>query len=368
MKHTLLTLWLTTLFLFVSQTLWAADYDARINMIYYKFSGTNAIVTYGSTYNSYSGVVVIPESVIYNDVTYNVKSIGSSAFSGCTGLTSIVIPNSVTSIGSPAFSGCSSLESISLPFVGDVPHTSSDKYQYPFGYIFGTAEYTGGIATYQYYYGSRTSSTRSSIYIIPSSLKTVKITGSSHITYGAFSSCSGLTNIEIPNSVTSIDGHAFSGCSGLTSIKLPNSIKSIGSSAFQNCTGLTNIEIADGVTSMGDFVFYGCESLKCIKIPYGVKSLSIQTFDGCTSLKIIEIPNSVTSMSDEIFSYCPSLESLTLPYVGKIDQGYTLATFGSLFSKTRRLESDIEISQHYSNGLRRYYLPASLKTVKVTGK
>ena len=373
-----------------SQTLLLA-YDAEINGIYYNFSGTDATVTNASTDDSYCGDVVIHESVIYNDVTYNVTSIGSSAFSGCTGLTSIVIPNSVTSIGYDAFSGCtgltsfeipnsvtsigrsvfsgcSSLESISLPFVGDVPHTSSDKYQYPFGYIFGTSSYTGGEGTSQFYYGRSTSSTTSDTYYIPSSLKTVKITGSSYIPYGAFSSCSGLTNIEIPNSVTSIEGRAFSGCWRLTSIKLPNSIKSIGEAAFQNCTGLTNIEIADGVTSMGDFVFYGCESLKCIKIPYGVKSLSTQTFDGCTSLKIIEIPNSVTSMSDGIFSYCPSLESLTLPYVGKVDQGYTLATFGSLFSKTRRLESDIEISQHYSNGLRRYYLPASLKTVKVTGE
>ncbi len=160
-------------------------YGAQVDGIYYNFSGTNATVTYKTTsYNSYSGNVVIPASVTYNGTTYNVTSIGSRAFSGCTGLTSITIPSSVTSIGNEAFrgcagltsieipssvtsigesafqdctsltsieipcgvtnisggtfSGCSSLVSITLPFVGDKPHTATDTYQYPFGYIFGT--------------------------------------------------------------------------------------------------------------------------------------------------------------------------------------------------------------------------------------
>ena len=148
----------------------------------------------------------------------NVKIIPSYAFSGCTGLTSVTIPDSVTSIGPAAFGGCSSLESITIPFVGaKAGVTSSDTYQYPFGYIFGTSKYDGGVATTQYYYGNSTSSTTSTRYYIPSSLKSVTVTGG-NILYGAFRDCTGLTSVTIPDSVTSIGSCAFEGCTGLTRI------------------------------------------------------------------------------------------------------------------------------------------------------
>ena len=138
-----------------------------------------------------------------------VTRIGNYAFYGSTGLASIEIPSSVTGIGAGAFSGCSSLESITLPFVGDKPHTATDNYQYPFGYIFGTKSYVGGTATKQYYYGDSTSSTTSTTYSIPSSLKSVTITGSRYIPFSAFYGCTGLTSIGIPDSVTRIGDGAF---------------------------------------------------------------------------------------------------------------------------------------------------------------
>ena len=93
----------------------ASAYDAEIDGIYYNFSGTEATVTYrqyNAYHGSYSGNMVIPESVTYGDKTYSVTSIGGYAFSDCINLTSLTIPNSVTSIGRWAFRGCGGLQKV----------------------------------------------------------------------------------------------------------------------------------------------------------------------------------------------------------------------------------------------------------------
>ena len=288
----------------------------------------------------------------------NVTTIPSYAFRNCTGLTSIIIPNSVTSIGDSAFSGCSSLESITIPFVGaKAGVTSSDTYQYPFGYIFGTSSYTGGVATGQYYYGSSTSSTTDNDYYIPSSLKSVTVTNG-NILYGAFYGCRGLTSITIPNSVTSIGDYAFYECSSLTSVTIPDSVTSIGDHAFWYCTALTSVTIPDSVTSIGGEAFYDCNSLisvhisniakwcaisfgdyyanplrnvhnlyvngelvKDLIIPDNVTSICDWAFYCCTGLTSVTIPNSVTSIGDYAFQSCSGLTSVTI--------GNSVASIGS---------------------------------------
>ena len=241
----------------------------------------------------------IPEGVTYigSDTFYNcssltsinipegVTSIGWDAFYGCSGLTSITIPSSVTSIRGGAFSGCSSLQEITLPFVGEnVGATSSDKVQYPLGYIFGTSSYTGSTAIEQRYkYTSINGYLNTSYYYFPTSLKKVTITGG-NILYGAFYNCSSLTSITIPSSVTSIGEYAFYGCTGLTNITIPEDVTSIGSSAFYGCTGLTSITIPEGVTSIYSYTFKNCSRLKSITIPESVTSIGDSAFSGCTRL------------------------------------------------------------------------------------
>ena len=324
-----------------------------------------------------------------------VMSIDNEAFSGCTGLTIITIPDRVTSIGEGAFSGCSSLESITIPFVGaKAGVTSSDKNQYPLGYIFGTSSYTGGVETKQYYYGSSTSSTTSTTYYIPSSLKSVTVTGG-NILYGAFYNCSGLTSVTIGNSVTSIGRDAFLKCSGLTSVTIGTGVTSIGSYAFLNCAGLTSITIPNNVTNIGYDAFYNTAwynnqpdgLVYAGKVAYKYKgtmpentSLTLKegtlgiagdAFRGCSGLTSITIPDSVTSIDDSAFRGCSSLESITIPFVGKsttTTNGYE-QVFGYIFGYTSDSSNSGEYQYYdYGNSKRYYYyIPSSIKSVIITG-
>ena len=150
--------------------------------------------------------------------------------------------------------------------------------------------------------------------VIPATIEYNGVTNSvTSIGNVAFSSCSGLTSIEIPNSVTSIGSGAFEFCSGLTSIEIPNSVTSIGSSAFYGCSGLTSIVIPNSVTSIGGGAFRDCTGLTSIVIPNSVTSIGYEVFQGCSGLTNVEIGNSVTSIGSGAFQYCSGLTSVTIP-------------------------------------------------------
>ncbi len=190
-----------------------------------------------------------------------VTEIAGEAFSGCTALKTIVIPDSITNIGGAALSGCTSLESITVPFIGSV---KDDTDYTRFGYLFSGSNSNSGI---------------------PSTLRTVEITGGTFIGSYAFSGCGNLTNITIPEGVANICNNAFSGCIGLTGVSLGNSLKNIGEGAFNGCKNITELTIPEGVTSIGNSAFYGCSSLVSIDLPDSVANIGNNAFSDCSGIR-----------------------------------------------------------------------------------
>ena len=321
MKERIITFVLSILLSMMGYDVLAHDIEVANSdgvTIYYVWTNNNTelAVSYLGSYseeyvNEYTDNVVIPESVTINGTTYPVTSIGGSAFDGCSGLTSLTIPNSVTSIGDGAFGGCSGLTSVTIPksvtSIGD----------YAFVGCSGLTSVT-----------------------IPNSV--------TFIGGGAFAHCSGLTSVTIGNSVTSIGGGAsadgvFKGCDGLTSIMvesgntvydsrdncnaiimtasntliagckktiIPNSVSSIGDYAFDNNRGLTSVTIPNSVTSIGESAFAGCVGLTSVTIGNSVTSIGGGAFIGCRSLTSVTIPNSVTSIGHSAFFWCTDLKKV----------------------------------------------------------
>ncbi|MBO7457972.1 MAG: leucine-rich repeat domain-containing protein [Paludibacteraceae bacterium] len=324
-------------------TMFAWDYErVQIGDLYYNLDATSqtAEVTYQLEWseNNYKGLTTanIPASVEYNLVTYSVTSIGSSAFKSCSSLISVTIPNSVTSIGDQAFGWCNSLTSVTI---GNSVTSIKD---YAFSDCSGLTSVTIPNSVTSIGEGAFRNCSGLTSVIIPNSVTSIG--------EEAFRNCTGLTKVNItdiaawcniafsgsgsnpldcakhlyvndvevtdlviPNSVTSIGEWAFSGCTDLTSVTIPNSVKSIGEGAFSDCSGLTSVTIPNSVTSIGIGAFSGCSGLTSVTIPNSVTSIGEHAFSSCKGLTSVEIPNSVTSIGEYAFSYCRGLTSVTIP-------------------------------------------------------
>jgi hypothetical protein len=127
----------------------------------------------------------------------------------------------------------------------------------------------------------------------------------------AFSGCSSLESVTIPDGMTSTGIGAFMYCTNLTSVTIPDSVTSIGSNTFRGCSSLTSVTIPDSVTSIYGYAFYDCTSLTDITIPDSVTEIGSYAFAKCSSLTSITIPDGVTEIGFSAFRYCDNLTSVT---------------------------------------------------------
>ncbi len=212
--------------------------------------------------------------------------------------TSYFIPNSVTSIGDGAFFACNSLAEVVIP--NSVVYINGN----PFYAWLGKLECLSPSFVYENNIlfnkdKSRIISFRNqkqTSYVIPNSVTSIG--------EYAFFACNSLAEVVIPNSVTNIGDRAFSFCSSLAEVVIPNSVTSIGEYAFFACNSLAEVVIPNSVTNIGDHAFSGCSSLAEVVIPNNVTNIGDRAFSFCSSLAEVVIPNSVTSIGEGAFEYC----------------------------------------------------------------
>ncbi len=299
--------------LLVATTVVAHDFE--VDGIYYKITGSEVSVTYRGQYattyvGEYTDTVTIPESVTYNGTTYMVTSIDYSAFSGCTGLTSVTIPSTVTIINSYAFTKCSGLTRITVP---------RNVTSLGFAVFQDCSELTSvslpsSLTSVGYYlFENCTALTSVSM---PSSLTT--------LSNSMFKGCTSLSSITLPRNLTTIDESAFSGCTSLTSVTLPTSTATIGQSAFRGCTAMTSINLPNNITSIGQYAFNGCTALRSVSIPSSMTAIADYAFQGCSGMTSLTLPNTITSIGYNSFSGCKLLSTLTIPHsVTSISYSFT---------------------------------------------
>ena len=247
------------------------------------------------------------ETITQVTIPDTVESIGSCSFQGCKSLQTMNIPNSVTSIGEASFSSCSSLFEIIIPdsiqSIGSNPFIECEN-----------ISITSKSSRFIIYKGMLIDTRQKRLITYFGNEESLIIPDNFVSSIGALAFYSNrIKNIDIPNSVHTIENHAFSGCKLLENISFPNSISSIGSWAFSFCESIKYITIPNSVSSIEEGTFNSCKSLREISLPESVQSIGFLSFASCNSLFAVDIPNSINKIGDGAFWLCTSLLYIYIP-------------------------------------------------------
>ena len=283
--------------------------------------------------DKYSGVVIVPSTVVYEGITYTVTQIDDLAFKNCKDLLTVGIPSTVNNIDLLTFYGCESLEEIYVD-PDNTAYASYDRALYDKAMttiircparVAGEYEIPDGVTTIEIQ-AFRECEMLTSI-VMPETIN--------KIGRGSFQNCSSLTSINLPDGITSIGESSFARCSSLENIHIPGSLTQIGKQAFascaikevhlhdkvtdmgmgifQNCNKLEHVTLPESMNDLPETTFMGCRNLKEIILPDGITSIGLHAFNGCSSLTSISLPDGITAISNSCFTGCKSLTSIDLP-------------------------------------------------------
>ena len=279
----------------------------------------------------------------------SLTKLGRYIFYGCTGFKKFVYPKNVRNIPAHCFHGCSNLERIYFKGVISINHTGDQGHQFQFqgcsrlkhvyfdsiqqicsGSFYGTKNE-------ELFYHPCSQSKEGHLYIageevfdiiIPEGVGSIShsnfafykyltgVTFSSTITYlgySAFYKCSGLRSLTLPPNLRSMGEMTFYGCSGITGdLVLPDTLTGTSKSVFAGCSGIQSLTLSSGMTSINDNVFQNCSSISnTLVIPSSITSIGQQAFAGCSSISgDLIIPDSVKSIGASGFSGCTNIENV----------------------------------------------------------
>ena len=272
-------------------------YDFQSGYLFYNIlpDGTVAVTseTYGIPYDYLPNSLVIPSEVNgYNGETYVVTEIANYAFSGCSMLDTLVIPNTVKKIGMYAFTGCTKLVYISFPesiedILGGALYECAWYNNQPDGLIY--------IGNLLYRYKGTA----------PTGTIVVK-DGTKAILDFTFSNQPNIQSVVLPESVTSIHIQAFGDCPNLESVVLPSKLEAIEDHTFQYCEKLTNIKLPDALKLIGKNAFIGCTNLTKLTLPSSVQIIEDEAFANCTSLTEVTCYATIPPVRGDVVSDSPS--------------------------------------------------------------
>ena len=234
--------------------------------------------------------------------------ISDYAFKNCTNLKSVQLPNTITKIGQGAFVGCTQLENANLPTalvdlqIGAFSGTAIEKINIPKSLKKAHVSF------------DNVESCSDGPFENCENLKDITFEeGITKIPQCLFAGCTGVEQIQIPQTIIFIERGSFSGCKNLQKINMPDSIKQVAEYAFQGCKKLEKVHISSNVNKIENRVFYACSALSEINIPISTESIQGEAFRDCESLKEIIIPQNVTMIGNYAFSGCTELSQIALP-------------------------------------------------------
>lgn len=311
--------------------------------------GTRGLSDYAFYGAAGLNTVTIPDSVEYigrcafygcaslTQVTlpFGLQAIEEFTFYGCALLQQIYLPNTVTKIGYSAFNKCYSLTTANIPAAVEV----IDDYAFykctsltalTFDEL---ADGAATVAVSEKTIGNRTFSTCSALseIVLPSSVTSI----GTH----AFYKCIALTSVTLSEGISEVSNYAFYGCEALTTVTLPDTVTKVGNYAFRNCVALTSIDFGEGLQEIGRYAFYGCVALESIDVPASLQKIDDYAFRNCAALKSVLLPTTVETINKHAFNGCNNVtiyveyETRPMGWLGHWNSSYRTVFWGCTMSE-----------------------------------